>query len=280
MFDGALRDVRYAVRILAKTPGFLAAAVLSVALGIGASTTMFSAFRAVFLRPLPYRDADRLVKVTKTGGDHRDRQVTVGDVLFWREHARSFQSLGTFGGFRMMTLTGVREPTNLIVHFVSAEIFPTLDSPALLGRTLGSGDFGPGMPPAAVLSYSAWQKQLGGDSKNIGREIMLDGRSYVVVGVMPEGFIFPWPGTSAWAPDETVITDPLQAGAEVSGGCGRACRWRAPRQKLIGSGRALRWRIRGIAVTGASSSTSSPPARPAIIAKRFCCCSELSGCWR
>lgn len=217
MFDGALRDVRYAVRILAKTPGFLAAAVLSVALGIGASTTMFSAFRAVFLRPLPYRDADRLVKVTKTGGDHRDRQVTVGDVLFWREHARSFQSLGTFGGFRMMTLTGVREPTNLIVHFVSAEIFSTLDSPALLGRTLGSGDFGPGMPPAAVLSYSAWQKQLGGDSKNIGREIMLDGRSYVVVGVMPEGFIFPWPGTSAWAPDETVITDPLQAGAEVIG---------------------------------------------------------------
>src|ERR1035438_2223849 len=94
MFDGALRDVRYAVRILAKTPGFLAAAVLSVALGIGASTTMFSSFAAVFLRPLPYRDADRLVKVTKTGGDHRDRQVTVGDVLFWREHARSFQSLG------------------------------------------------------------------------------------------------------------------------------------------------------------------------------------------
>lgn len=215
MFEGALRDVRYALRILAKTPGFLAAAILSVALGIGASTTMFSAFRAVFLKPLPYRDADRLVEVSKTGGDHRDRQVTVADVRFFREHARSFQSLGTYGGFNMMILTGVSEPANLIVRFVSGETFPTLASPALLGRTLVARDFLRPNSPVAVLSFATWQKQFGGDPKIIGGQILLDGRSYAVVGVMPAGFVFPHPGTSAWVPDETPIVNPLEDGVGV-----------------------------------------------------------------
>ena len=211
MFD----DVRYALRILGKTPGFLAAAVFSIALAIGAGTTMFSAFRAVFLKPLPYRDADRLVTISKTGGDHRDRQVTYADVRFWREHARTIESSGTCGGFRMETLTGVREPANLVVRFVSDSVFQTLESPALMGRTLAARDFESGAPRAAVISWSTWQKQFGGDQKIIGREILLDGHGFAVVGVMPEGFNYPSPGSSAWIPDETVITDPLDGGGNI-----------------------------------------------------------------
>lgn len=215
MFDDTLRDIRYSLRILAKAPGFFVAASLSVALGIGASTTMFSAFRAVFLKPLPYRDANRLVDVFKTGGDHRDRQVTWADVRFWHEHARSFENLGTCGGFQMMTLTGVREPANLIVRLVSAEVFPTLESPALLGRVLAARDFKSGSPDVAVISWATWQKQFGGDRNIVGRRMLLDGRDYTVVGVMPEAFDYPHAGNSAWVPDKTVITNPLESGDNV-----------------------------------------------------------------
>src|SRR5579884_566268 len=127
--------------MLRRTPGFLAASILSIALSIGASATMFSAFHAVFLRPLPYRDADRLVEIRKNAPDGADTRVTYADLQFWREHARSFVSLGAFGGFRMMAVTGLDEPVNLVVRAVSPGIFPTLASPSLRGRTLAPRDF-------------------------------------------------------------------------------------------------------------------------------------------
>lgn len=130
-----LNDLRFAVRILSKSPAFLITAILSLALGIGATTVVFSAFRAVFLRPLPCAEPDHLVEIAKIPLDRGSANTTVADVQFWRQFSQSFESFGTYAFYRAMTLTGSGEPASIVVaRAVESDLFGTLQARPLLGR--------------------------------------------------------------------------------------------------------------------------------------------------
>ena len=203
------QDLRYGWRQLRKASVFTLTAVVSLGLGIGASVTMFSAFRAVFLRSLPYRDADRIVEIEKTAQHGYTPALTVADLEFLRRYAH-VQSTASFGFFKTVALSRVSEPADLWVRDVSAELFPLLGAKPLLGRTLLPSDFRPNAPLAVVLAYDAWNKYFHRDPGILRHSIFLNENSYLVVGVMPRGFSFPKVGTAAWLPDRTPVVDPMQ----------------------------------------------------------------------
>jgi hypothetical protein len=190
-------------------------------LGIGAATTMFSAFRSVFLRSLPYGDANRIVQIEKHGGGDTSA-VTLADFEFLRRNARSFETVAWFGLFETVALSRLAEPANLWVRSVSREPFPLLQSRPLLGRALAASDFQPNAPPAIVLSYDTWRKHFHGDPQIIGRHILVSeqypkpGQTIdVVVGVMPKEFYFPQMGIAAWLPNRRPVSDPLRTGVNM-----------------------------------------------------------------
>ena len=203
-----LQDVWYGWRQLRATPVFTLTALVSLGLGIGASVTMFSAFRAVFLRSLPYRNADRIVEVVKTGSHGYTPSNTMADLEVLRRHAQSFESTAGYGFFESATLSGVAEPADLWVRRVSQELFPLLGTKPLLGRTLLPSDFRLDASQAAVLAYNTWQKYFYRNIGMIGHSIRLNGQSYVAVGVMPREFYFPKAGTAVWLPERSAVTDP------------------------------------------------------------------------
>src|SRR5580693_3414973 len=177
-------DIRFAVRQLLRSPAFFATAMLSLALGIGATTTMFSAFRSAILKPLPYADPERLVEIQKLILDGRPVSVTVDDLGFVRAHATSFEALGTYGFFHPFTMTGMGEPASVVARVAEPDIFSTLGTRPLLGRVFSRGDFENGNPLTAVLTWDLWTKQFNADAGAIGRRVMLDNASYTVIGVM------------------------------------------------------------------------------------------------
>ena len=194
-------DFRFAIRMLSKSPAFFATAVLSLALGIGATTTVFSAFRAVFLRPLPYANPERLVEITKPRLEGGSVYPTAADVAFWREFGKSFESIGTYGFYRPRTMTGGSEPVNGIASMVHRDLFPTLGAKPALGRVFTAADFDDANPRAVLLSYKIWQEEFGGDPAAVGRRVMLDNESYQIAGVMPREFQFPTSFFNMWIPD-------------------------------------------------------------------------------
>lgn len=217
-----MRNLRYGLRQLKQSPVFTLAAVASVALGIGASVTMFSAFRAVFLRTLPYRDAGHIVRMEKHMPSGGSSGTTVADVQLLRQYAHSLQDVAWFSFFESATVTGGSEPANLWVRSVSKNLFPLLGSKPLLGRTLADSDFEPGAVPRIVLSYETWQKYFHGDPGIVGRSIFLSKeypvsleKSTIVIGVMPPAFYFPQKGIAAWLPYQTPVTDPLRTGVNI-----------------------------------------------------------------
>lgn len=212
-----LQDVRYGWRQLRKSPVFTFTALLSLALGIGASVTMFSAFRAVFLRSVPYRNAEQIVEVEKQGHNGLTPADTVSDLEFLRRYAHFLQSAAGFGSFETATLSGIAEPADLWVRSVSQELFPLLGAKASLGRTFAASDFRPNAPSAVVLACEAWRKYFHGNPNIIGRTIFLNGQSYVVVGVMPKEFYFPKPGIQAWLADRSSVTDPSNTYTSIMG---------------------------------------------------------------
>jgi predicted permease len=206
-----MRDVRYGLRQLRKTPVFTLTALISLALGIGASVTMFSAFRTVFLRPLPYRDADRIVEIEKIGGNGYTPASTIGDLEFPRRYAQSFEQAAGYGFFETATLSGIADPADLWVRKVSPELFPLLGTKPLLGRTFLGSDFRSDARQGVVLAYRAWQEYFHGDPEIIGRPIFLNEESSLIVGVMPKEFSFPKAEIAAWLPDRTPAADPKRS---------------------------------------------------------------------
>ena len=185
------QDVRYGLRVLVKNPGFTAVAVLTLALGIGANTAVFSIINGVFLRPLPYPEPDRLV-FALTGWQHDgwDDAARVPDLLFWQEHSRSFESLGLYqvnSGFNLVT---GGEPRYVQGTLVSDGLFRTLGVSPGMGRDFVPEESKWHGPRAAILSYNLWQNVFGRDPAVVGREIRLNGGAYTVVGVMRRGFEF------------------------------------------------------------------------------------------
>ena len=207
-----LQDVRFAVRMLRKHPAFTAVATLALALGIGASTTIFSVVHGVLLRPLPFVDPDRIVELSETA-EGRLLTISPPNLIDWKAQNRSFETIGAYNDGRT-TLTGGFEPEELDAALVGADVFKVLGVTPLLGRTFTPDEERPGGPKAVVLGYALWQQRFGGDRDIVGRTLTLDGNLVPVVGVMPRGFAFPQQ-MQLWLP--LVLTDkdlrPNQRGA-------------------------------------------------------------------
>ncbi len=186
--DTLLRDLRFAARMLVKNPGFTTIAALTLALGIGPNTAIFSVVNGVLLRPLPYASPDRLFVVTIDRRELGPRfTLSNADFLILKGQMRSFETLAAFTPERL-NLAGEREPERIAATWVTAEFFSTLGVPPELGRTFLADEDRPGRPPVAVVSHDLWQRHLMGDPRAIGRSMTLNGRSYTVIGVMPPNF--------------------------------------------------------------------------------------------
>ncbi|HKO05068.1 MAG TPA: ABC transporter permease [Candidatus Acidoferrales bacterium] len=195
-----LQDVRYALRMLRKSPAFTAVAILTLALGIGANTAIFSVFDPLILRPLPIRDLDRLVKVSETrpaqGVEHNE--VAVANYLDWRAQSNVFESLGAFAWWTV-NLAGIENPERLQGFKVTPEFFPAMGMTPLMGRAFLPEEGVAGNDHEIILSYGCWQRRFGGDPQIIGKSLLLSDVSRTVVGVMPREFNYP-PGGEMWAP--------------------------------------------------------------------------------
>jgi putative ABC transport system permease protein len=184
-----LQDLRYGVRMLAKNPGFTTVAIITLALGIGANTAMFSVVYGVLLRPLPYPHADRMVQIARTyrGQLEGFSTFTASAFDFWQEHRQPFQSLAAFThvGFN---LVGAGRPERIDALRVSSQYFDVYGVPPFLGRDFSPDEESAGGPNVVVLSYDLWREHFNGEPGAIGHSALLDGAPYTVIGVMPAGF--------------------------------------------------------------------------------------------
>ena len=193
------QDIAYALRQMAKAPAFTAIAVLTLALGIGATTAIFSIVDAVVLRPLPYPEADRLVRLWETNPHSNDFSSSDPDYLDWVAENRTLAQMAAIRD-TSLSLVGDGEPVRLNGAAVTASLFPLLGAKAALGRTFRADEDRPGgATQVAVLSHGLWQRRFGSDPGVVGRNLRLEGRSYTVIGVMPARFAFP-EGAELWIP--------------------------------------------------------------------------------
>ena len=184
------QDLKYGIRMLGRSPGFTIVAVLTLALGIGANTAIFSVLNAVLLKSLPYAEPDRLVMVW---GNERARsnprsQVSATDVVDWRAQNHVFEDVATVSGFYTPTLTGAGEPERIPAEIVGDGYFRIMRGKALLGRLFTAEENIDGKDDVVVLTYGLWQRRFGGDPAVIGRSILLNSRPHIVVGILPPEF--------------------------------------------------------------------------------------------
>ena len=214
-----MRDIRYAVRVLIHAPAFTAAALLCLGLGIGATTAIFTVLHRVVVRPLPYREPERLVRLYSEfpnfpNGGLRRFWISPPEYLDLRREMQSFESLdGWVGGG--VNVAGGNEPVRVTSCGVTGGLLRSLGASPLLGRALAPEDDAPGANPAAVISYGLWQRAFGGSRDVVGRTIQVNGRNSTVAGVMPVSFQFP-PGEV----DSPEIWVPLQIDPAKPGGRG------------------------------------------------------------
>jgi putative ABC transport system permease protein len=208
--DAALRDIRYALRSWRRAPGPTAAAVMALALGIGANSTIFSVVAGVLLKPLPYQNPERLVMVWQDmrarGGPARD-WISPGLFIEWQQRATMFESLGAARGWAP-NLTGIDEPERLRGAAVSAGYFTALGVAPQLGRIFTVEDDRPGSPAVVIIADSLWARLFNRDPSLVGRTVSLDGQATTVIGVMPKGFQSPIIDAEMWSP---VRIDPARA---------------------------------------------------------------------
>ena len=195
-----LNDLRYAIRSLARAPGFALAVILTLGLGIGANTAIFSVVRGVLLRPLPHRDGDRLVYLRQSinGPGGENILFSVPEILDFRDGARTLSGIAEYSQMAY-TLQGEGDAVRINVGLVTGNYFQIMGLSAILGRTLHDRDDGTGVPPVMVLTHEYWTRRFGGDSTVIGKALRANGVPYTIVGVMPEGFRFP-DDAALWLP--------------------------------------------------------------------------------
>jgi putative ABC transport system permease protein len=195
------QDVRYGLRILAKNPGFTAIIVLTLALGIGANTAIFSVVQSVLLRPLPYPDPSSLVQVWNSYLPQFSQVPnSAGDFQDFRRQAASFSDIAAYVDIpRGYNLTGEGEPERLEARLATSGLFPLLGIRPIVGRTFVPEDDKPGGPRVVILSYGLWQSRFGSNRAVVGHAVALDGIGYTVVGVAPAGFRLA-PSTDIWMP--------------------------------------------------------------------------------
>ena len=194
------QDLRYAVRALRKSPVFTTVAVLSLALGIGANTIVFSAVNQVLLCSLPYRESERLFAVWSRSASHgaEPMHVSAADFYDWRTQSHAFESLTAYASWPM-NLTNVEEPRRLETQLVSANFFSTLGVNAQIGRTFLPDEDQEQSAFVVVISHHLW-REVGASAQMVGRQVTLNGSLATVIGVMPAGFAFPSPEVDAWVP--------------------------------------------------------------------------------
>src|SRR5437016_824271 len=197
-----LNDLRYAFRQLLRIPGFTAVAVLTLALGIGANTAMFSFVNAVLLRPLPYLDPGRLVMVFENQVTNAFSKVLIGAPVLeeWRRPSTVFEGLGAVRSFGNFTLSAGGQPEMLRGSAFSANVFSLLGIKPLLGRAFLPEEETYGNHRVVLLSYELWQRRFGGDTNLIGQSLTLGAVPHTVVRVMPSGTISPDGARDVWTP--------------------------------------------------------------------------------
>ena len=196
-----IKDIRYGVRGLLKRPGFTAIALITLALGIGANTAIFSVVNAVLLRPLPFHDPDQLVIVWEdaTFAGFPRNTPAPANYVDWKTQNQSFADMAA-SHETSFNLTGDGEPERVAAYSVSSNFFPLFGVQPLLGRSFSDGEDRPGANKVAVLSYSLWQSRYGGDRQILNRDIQLNGEKHTVVGVMPASFQFFESEVRLWTP--------------------------------------------------------------------------------
>ena len=188
--DTLTRNLRHAIRLLIKSPGFTLAAAATLALGVGANIAIFSLIKAVMLEPLPYRDPDRLVVIWNTANRNEPTHLSLREIVSYRDDAASFAQVATYTDINA-NLTGGDEPERVRAAAVSANLFETLGASALLGRTFVEGEDEPAAAPTVVLGHGLWQRRFGGAPDIVGRTIPVNGRSRTIIGVMPASVRLP-----------------------------------------------------------------------------------------
>ena len=207
--DTILQDLRYALRTLRRSPGFAAVVVLTLTLGIGPTTAVYSFIEGVLLRPLPYKDAGQLVRLGWTwkqyyASGYMAASPSLAEVRAWMAQSHSFEGMSPHWGNNPV-LTELGEATRVSAYTVSSNLFPLLGVQPILGRAFTAEDDQQGHAPTAVLSYDFWATRFGGDPRALGRSLTLDGIRFEIIGVMAAGFQFPVlppgvrsPGTDVW----------------------------------------------------------------------------------
>jgi putative ABC transport system permease protein len=198
------QDTRFGLRMLLKSPGSTAAVVIALALGIGASTAMFTVVRSVLLRPLPFKDPTRLIRLYEHSADEKFayNQVAAGVFAAWKNQSHSFSDLAIISVGAQYNLSGAggQLPEKVRAAECSWSLFPTLGVEPAVGRTFAAADDQPSANATVVLSWSLWKRRFGGDSSIVNQMISLDAKSYTVIGVMPSWFTYPEQNVQLWTP--------------------------------------------------------------------------------
>ena len=265
-----LQNFRFGLRVLAKNPGFTAAAVLCLALGIGATTAIFSVVDAVLLRPLPYTHSPRLVRVftefpTFPNGGLRHFWVSPPEYLDLKRDTNSWEDLEAWVN-QGVNLAGASEPVRAQASYVTGGMLSMLGVAPLLGRVFSAEDDRPNVPATAVLSYGLWQRGYGGDTSILGRDIRLNGNPCTVIGVMPASFVFP-PGeidpVEIWSP---LQLDPAKPGGRGSHYLSVLGRLRPAVNMAQAQGEMHRYEIQSLQTIGPQNHPFDPKAHPIVLA--------------
>jgi putative ABC transport system permease protein len=205
-------DLKYSLRALRKNPGFATIAILTMMLGIGATTAVFSVVNAVVLRPLPYRDADRLATIWQTSNNNREDRMVASYPVFreWQSQSRTFEHIAAWDGDSVQMIVG-GEPVTIPGASVTNGFFETFGVQPILGRLFVPEEEHRNGPKVIILSYGLWRR-LGGDSNIVGKSVQFDRDTLRVVGVMPKGFAFPANWSDVWLP--LAVDDSRNTGAQ------------------------------------------------------------------
>jgi putative ABC transport system permease protein len=199
MLADMLTDIRYAIRQMGKAPGFTIVAILTLAFGVGATSAIYSVLNGVVLRPFPYPEPERLVRVFELVPQHGRFSVAPATFLDWRRQNDVFERIASYG-VDNDTFIGSQGPERITMTAVSRDLFDVLKVAPALGRGFTQEEDLPGQNNAIILSHGMWLRRFGGDSNVLGRTITLGGTPVTIVGVMPEGFYFPDRETEYWRP--------------------------------------------------------------------------------
>src|SRR4030095_14889666 len=200
------QDIRYAVRMLTKTPSVSVIVVIALALGIGANTAIFSVVNAVLLRPLPYEESERLFLLNEKSQVLDEMSISYPNYQDWKAQNHVFESIGVYNR-QSYNLTGVGEAERIVAGQISADLFKVLGAQPAYGRLFTNDEDKPGTTPVVVLGYGLWQRRFAGDPSIVNKQITLNSKSYTVIGIMPASYLYP-SRTEMWVPVGQVSASP------------------------------------------------------------------------